>query len=144
MKKFGGIREGWNKVWMKKWKGVKVMTGNEIDFCDVQCIHEDTVRKVRSAMLGEDTLEALADLFKVFGDNTRLRIIHALSHSEMCVCDLAVVLDMSQSAVSHQLRILKAARLVKNRRDGKVVYYSLDDFHILGLLKTGLEHVSHT
>jgi len=120
------------------------MANNEIDFCEVQCIHEDTVREVSSAMLGEDTLEALADLFKVFGDNTRLRIIHALSHSEMCVCDLAIVLDMSQSAVSHQLRILKAARLVKNRRDGKVIYYSLDDSHILGLFKTGLEHVSHT
>ncbi len=119
------------------------MTRETMDFCEVQCIHEETVREVNAAMLEESTLGELADFFKVLGDSTRLRLVHALSHAEMCVCDLAAVLSMSQSAVSHQLRLLKAARLVKNRRDGKNIYYSLDDQHIPDLFRTGLEHISH-
>ena len=83
----------------------------------------------------------LPDLFKVFGDSTRIRILSALSKAEMCVCDIAYLLNMSQSAISHQLRVLKQARLVKNRRDGKIVYYSLDDNHIVGILDQGLDHI---
>ena len=113
------------------------------DICTVQCIHEDTVIKVREASLSSDTVEDLSMLYKVLGDGTRLSILHALSQSELCVCDVAAVLSMSQSAVSHQLRVLKTARLVKYRRDGKQVYYSLDDDHITDLLKTGLEHIKH-
>lgn len=85
----------------------------------------------------------LADLFKIFGDSTRIRILYVLFSSEMCVCDIAALLNMNQSAISHQLRVLKNARLVKNRRDGKVVYYSLDDDHVKQIFDQGLAHVRH-
>ncbi|MCC8064835.1 MAG: metalloregulator ArsR/SmtB family transcription factor, partial [Clostridiales bacterium] len=97
--------------------------------CETNVIHEQNVAKVRLAMPDEDPIYEVAELFKVFGDSTRARIICALTISELCVCDLSCILNMSQSAVSHQLRILKQARIVKNRREGKVVYYSLDDEH---------------
>lgn len=92
-------------------------------------------------MPDEEPIYEVADLFKVFGDSTRARIICALSISELCVCDLSALLDMSQSAVSHQLRTLKQARIVKNRRSGKVVYYSLDDDHIKALFNVAFDHV---
>lgn len=114
----------------------------EIEKCDITAIHEDTIRKVQENMLGNDDLTQIAELFKVFGDPTRLRIISALMLSEMCVCDLSVLLDVSQSAISHQLRTLKQTRLVKYRREGKVVYYSLDDEHIENIFLAGYAHVS--
>lgn len=112
-----------------------------MEICDCNLIHEDVVAKVKAQMPDEEPIYEVADLFKVFGDSTRARIICALSISELCVCDLSALLDMSQSAVSHQLRTLKQARIVKNRRSGKVVYYSLDDDHITALFRMGFEHV---
>ncbi|MDR0315922.1 MAG: metalloregulator ArsR/SmtB family transcription factor [Treponema sp.] len=111
------------------------------DRCDCAVIHGNIVKKVKKQMPGEELLFCLADLFKVFGDSTRVRIISALLLSEMCVCDIASLLGMSKSAISHQLRELRHTRLVKNRRDGKVVYYSLDDGHIESIFTQGLAHV---
>ena len=112
-----------------------------IERCNCDVIHEDIVNYVMKRMPEEETLYNLAELFKVFGDSTRIRILWALDESEMCVCDIAAVLNMTQSAISHQLRVLKQARLVKNRRDGKVVYYSLDDEHIRQIFDQGLNHI---
>lgn len=112
-----------------------------IERCDYDIIHQEVVNRVREAMPPEETLYDLAELFKVFGDSTRIRILWALDASEMCVCDIAAVLNMSQSAISHQLRVLKQAKLVKNRRDGKAVYYSLDDEHVKQIFDQGLTHI---
>lgn len=112
--------------------------------CDCTVIHEETVEKVRISMPESEMLERSADFFKVIGDRTRIRILHALYESEMCVCDIAVLLTMNQSAISHQLRVLKQAGLVKYRKEGKVVFYSLDDEHVKNVLDQGLVHVSHT
>ena len=101
---------------------------------DCNIIHEDVVKKVKATMPDEEILFDLAELFKVFGDSTRVRIICALFRAEMCVCDIASLLGMTKSSISHQLRILKQSKLVKNRREGKVVYYSLDDEHIEAIL----------
>jgi len=90
----------------------------------------------------EETLYDLAELFKVFGDSTRIRILWALDEAEMCVCDISVLLNMTQSAISHQLRVLKQAKLVKNRKEGKVVYYSLDDEHVKQIFDQGLTHIN--
>lgn len=109
--------------------------------CEATVIHQESVAVVREKMQDGEPLSRVADLFKVLGDPTRARILSALSVSECCVCDLSCILDMSQSAVSHQLRILKQARIVKNRRSGKVVYYSLDDDHIKNLFDMAFEHV---
>lgn len=109
--------------------------------CENTHIHQEAVDLVRSKMPDEDPVYLVADLFKVFGDSTRARIICALSISELCVCDLSSILNMSQSAVSHQLRILKQGRIVKSRRAGKVVYYSLDDDHIKNLFSIAFDHV---
>ncbi|MDR2375007.1 MAG: metalloregulator ArsR/SmtB family transcription factor [Treponema sp.] len=110
---------------------------------DIDCmvIHEDIVRMVKEKMPGEEALMDLADLFKVFGDSTRVRIISALLHAEMCVCDIAALLGMSKSAISHQLRTLRQTKLVKYRREGKVVFYSLDDEHVGNIFSQGLVHV---
>ena len=113
----------------------------KLEICDCNVIHMDVVEKVKKQLPDEEPIYEVADLFKVFGDSTRARIICALSISELCVCDLSALLDMSQSAVSHQLRTLKSARIVKNRRSGKVVYYSLDDEHIKELFHVAFEHV---
>lgn len=118
---------------------MSVITG--IDTCDCTVIHEDVVAEVRKQMPREEALLDLADLFKVFGDSTRVKIISALLHSEMCVCDIAALLGMSKSSISHQLRALRQTKLVKNRRDGKVVFYSLDDEHVGAIFATGLVHV---
>ena len=115
----------------------------DIEKCDVTVIHEETIEKVKKDMLGNEELTEMAELFKVLGDPTRLRIVSALLLSEMCVCDLSALLDVSQSAISHQLRILKQTRLVKYRREGKVVYYSLDDDHVLQIFNLTLEHLEH-
>ncbi len=112
------------------------------DNCNCNVIHEDVVKKVKETIPEDETLYDLADLFKVFGDSTRIKIICALFQSEMCVCDIAALLGMNQSAISHQLRVLKQARLVKYRKEGKVVYYSLDDDHVKGIFDQGLAHLN--
>ena len=111
------------------------------DACKSFVIHEDRINKVEKNMPGEELLYDLAEFFKVFGDATRVKILFALLFSEMCVCDLSVLLHMNQSAVSHQLRILKQARLVKYRREGKVVYYSLKDRHVENIFEQGFIHL---
>lgn len=112
------------------------------DRCDCNVIHESVVKMVQDKMPDEEKLYDLAELFKVFGDSTRIRILWALSESDMCVCDIAALLNMTQSAISHQLRILKQTRLVKNRKEGKVVYYSLDDAHVKQIFEVGLIHIN--
>ena len=99
------------------------------------------MEKVRREMPGEDTLYDLTELFRIFGDSTRIRILYVLFEAEMCVCDIAQLLGMTQSAISHQLRALKNARLVKSRRDGKTVFYSLADDHVKTIIDQGIEHV---
>ena len=113
-----------------------------VECCDFIHAHEDIVEKVRGTMPGEDTLYDLTELFRIFADSTRVRILYVLEESEMCVCDLAALLGMTQSAISHQLRALKTARRVKARRDGKTVFYSLADQHVKTILDQGLEHIS--
>ncbi|GHV94182.1 transcriptional regulator [Spirochaetia bacterium] len=114
----------------------------EIDHCDCNMIHDKVVTAVLKRMPADEVLLDLADLFKVFSDSTRVKILCALRQSEMCVCDIAALLGMTKSAISHQLRTLRQTRLVKHRRDGKVVYYSLDDDHIGTIFDQGLSHVS--
>lgn len=109
--------------------------------CDCEVIHAEVVEKVRLVMPEEDELYDLSDFFKVFGDSTRIKIMWALDESEMCVCDLAVLLNMTKSAISHQLKSLKAANLVKYRKEGKVVFYSLTDDHVKEIFEKGLEHI---
>lgn len=120
------------------------MAPKENDTCQVQCIHEDAVSFVRGRLPDQEEAQRLAALFRVMGDPTRVRIIQALSLRELCVCDLSAVLKMSQSAVSHQLRVLRQERLVKYRKTGKMVFYSLDDVHVITLFREGQAHVSHT
>ena len=114
---------------------------NIIEKCSCNVIHADVVEKVKATLPKEEVLYDLAEFFKVFGDSTRIKIICALFESEMCVCDLAALLNVSQSAISHQLKTLKAARLVKYRREGKVIYYSLEDTHIKHIFNDGLKHI---
>lgn len=104
--------------------------------------HKETVDKVNSDMPDEELLYDLAELYKVFGDSTRIRILYVLFEAEMCVCDIAQVLSMTTSAISHQLKVLKQALLVKYRREGKTVFYSLSDDHVRSILDQGLEHIS--
>lgn len=113
----------------------------DIERCNCSIIHEEVVNNVRLAMPDEVKLYELAELFKVFGDSTRIRILWALAEAEMCVCDIAALLNMTQSAISHQLRVLKQARLVKHRKDGKIVYYLLDDEHVRQIFDHGLVHI---
>ncbi|MGN1167421.1 MAG: ArsR/SmtB family transcription factor [Lachnospiraceae bacterium] len=117
------------------------MKKTEVECCDVTCIHSDMIRKVKELMPDDDLLSDLADFYKVFGDATRVKILCVLLESEMCVCDLAELLGMTQSAISHQLRVLKQMKLVKNRREGKTVYYSLADGHIQTIISQGMEHI---
>lgn len=113
-----------------------------LDVCTECRIHHDLLAKL-DQKIDEGTYQRLAETFKTLGDPTRIKIIHALSQTELCVCDLAELLDMSQSATSHQLRVLRTNRLVKYRKEGRTVYYSLDDDHILLLFNQGLIHVLH-
>ena len=113
----------------------------DTDVCDLVQIDLARVRKIRAALVAPDAVQGLADTFSALGDPTRVRILDALSHGELCVCDLAAVLKLSQSAVSHQLRLLRGLRLVRPRRDGRVVFYSLDDQHIISLFRQTLQHV---
>lgn len=117
------------------------MKDRTIEVCTCTIIHDDIVAKASTKLLNDETTADLANLFKVFGDPTRIKILSALFVSEMCVCDLAATLGMTHSAISHQLRTFKAAKLVKSRKDGKVVYYSLADDHIVDIFYKGLEHV---
>lgn len=112
-----------------------------IQNCQCTVIHEDIVNKVREYIPKEEILYDLADLFKIFGDTTRIKILSALLQEEMCVCDIAALLGMTHSAISHQLRVLKQARLVRYRKEGKVVYYSLDDDHVKSIFNQGLIHI---
>lgn len=113
-----------------------------IENCSCSIIHEDVVNKVKECIPQEELLYDLADLFKIFGDTTRIKILCALFQAEMCVCDIAALLGMTQSSISHQLRVLKQARLVKYRKEGKVVYYSLDDEHVKSIFDQGLIHIT--
>lgn len=117
------------------------MSENDALFCEVQEIHSDRLRAVAEKLPPEDHLLDLAELFKVFGDTTRIRILFVLFEEELCVCDLAAALNMTQSAISHQLGILKRSRLVKSRRDGKSVFYSLADEHVRSIIAQGMEHI---
>lgn len=111
------------------------------DVCQTTYVDEEKVGRVKEVMQPIEMLFQLAELFKMLGDSTRVRILHALSMEELCVCDIASLICLSQSAVSHQLRLLRAAKLVKFRKEGKMVYYSLDDDHVRRLLSEGLVHV---
>lgn len=110
-------------------------------FCDCEVIHEDVVRSVKSKMSEREEYIELASLFKLFGDGTRVQILHALEQQEMCVCDIAALLGITKSAVSHQLKALRLANLVKFRREGQIVYYSLADSHVEEIMNKGLEHI---
>lgn len=114
-----------------------------IPLCESNCIHEDVVNRVKKNLPDDEILSEAANFFKVFGDKTRIKILSALLDSEMCVCDIACLLEMSQSAISHQLRVLKSNNLVKNRKEGKVVYYSLEDEHVKAILDQGIVHIRH-
>lgn len=113
----------------------------ELEQCEFYQVHEDVVKAVEEKMPDEDVLCDLAEIFKVFGDSTRIKILYLLFESEMCVCDIAQLLGMNQSAISHQLRILKQAHLVKSRREGKSVIYALSDGHVRTIIDQGMEHV---
>lgn len=122
--------------------GNEAETGNvvEAECCETFCVHEAAVNEVKSHMPKDELLDAVADTFKVFGDKTRIKILYVLHNSELCVCDIAQLLDMNQSAISHQLKVLKQAKLIKSRRDGKSIFYSLDDSHVHTILSMGMEH----
>ena len=109
--------------------------------CEVNAVHEELLSIVNEKMPNDEKLFDLSELFKVFGDSTRIRILYVLFESELCVCDIAELLNMSQSAISHQLRILKQARLVRARREGKTVYYFLADDHVRAIIGQGMEHI---
>ena len=109
--------------------------------CDCDVIHEDLVNDTRKKMQSKEDYLQLASLFKLFGDSTRIQILHALEQNEMCVCDLAVLLGMTKSAISHQLKALKLANLVKFRREAQIIYYSLADEHVKEMIDKGFEHI---
>lgn len=111
------------------------------EICEDYCLDNEKVAAVKATMVSSDKLQELSDLFKVLGDHTRVRILKALFESELCVCDLSGVLGMTQSAISHQLRVLRSAKVVKFRKEGKNVYYNLDDEHIFSLLDVGMKHI---
>ena len=111
------------------------------ELCDVIHLHPARVAELRSALIGEEAVTDLAETFRTLGDPTRVRILDALSHGELCVCDLAALVRMSESAVSHQLRLLRSLRLVRPRREGRMVFYALDDKHIITLFRMAQRHV---
>lgn len=114
---------------------------NDDDVCQETCVHTHITNKLKEKILNTEELQDMANLFKILGDHTRIRILNALYHSELCVCDLVDLLQMNQSAISHQLRILRTSKVVKHRKEGKNVFYSLVDHHIFSLLDLGTEHV---
>ena len=115
--------------------------GETVPVCEFMHAHESEVERVRAKMPPEKMLYDLAELYKVFGDGTRIKILYVLFEAEMCVCDIAALLGMTVSAISHQLRVLKNARLVRYRRDGKAIFYSLADEHVRTMLSQGMEHI---
>ena len=117
------------------------MALNDVELCEEHAVHIKLVNKINHEMPNEDDLYDLAELFKVFGDSTRVRILVALFESELCVCDISESLGMTQSAVSHQLQILRTSKLVKSRREGKQMYYSLADEHVVTIIGQGLSHI---
>ena len=117
------------------------MSLSDVEHCDAYEVHAELLETVNSKMPEEDELYDLAELFKVFGDSTRIRILFVLFEAEVCVCDLAEILNMTQSAISHQLKILKQSKLVKSRREGKSVFYSLADSHVRSIIAQGREHI---
>lgn len=114
---------------------------SRLDACEQTCIHHDRVERVRGVLLDEATASGLAEIFGLLGDRTRVRILHALTLGELCVCDISAALGVSPSGISHQLRLLRTAKLVRARKEGKNVFYSLDDGHVHSLIAQGLEHV---
>lgn len=117
---------------------------NADDRCEQLCEHPQAIQTAKARIPSEGDTIQVAEMFKILGDPTRIKILHALSAGELCVCDIAATIAMGQSAVSHQLRLLRTARLVKKRKEGKMVWYSLDDAHIFLLLSQGLEHIQHS
>ena len=115
----------------------------ETDVCMQQCEHQQTVYLAKAELLPDEEARQVAETFKILGDATWVKILWALSRRELCVCDLAAVVGMGQSAVSHQLRLLRGSRLVKYRKEGKMVWYALDDQHVFSLLSQGIEHIAH-
>lgn len=114
----------------------------DVERCEYLCVQEDVVKKVTTEMPQDETLYDLAELFKIFGDSTRIKILYALFEAELCVCDMAQLLGLTQTAVSHQLRVLKNNKLVKFRREGKNIFYSLADEHVRLIINQGMEHVN--
>lgn len=119
------------------------MNGLDQDRCAITNLRDELVDRVRAQLVDDNTAARLAELFKALGDSTRVRIISALSTTELCVCELAATLDMSQSAISHQLRVLRQLQLARRRRAGRTIYYSLDDDHVSTLFREGMDHVQH-
>ena len=134
-----GMAAIWSHADCTPIKKGKIMS--EVECCDTVEVHEDLLKIVQDTMPDDQELNDLADLFKIFGDYTRIRILFVLFESEVCVCDLAQVLNMTQSAISHQLKILKQSRLVKSRREGKSIFYSLADEHVETIIGKGREHI---
>ena len=120
------------------------MDNNFRDICDICEVHKDKTECIKNCMLEESNAIKLAEVFRILGDSTRIKILYVLSRADMCVCDIADILDMTQSAISHQLRLLRAMKLVKFRKEGKAAIYSLDDDHILQLFNQGMEHIKHS
>ena len=118
------------------------MAIHDVECCEECAVHDEVVQSVRGMLPDDDDLYDLAELFKMFADSTRVKILYALFESELCVCDIARVLNLTQSAVSHQLRILKGGKLVKYRREGKTVFYSLADDHVRSIINQGMDHIS--
>ena len=116
---------------------------NNVDLCQCKEVHEQVVENIKESIPDEAIVQKLAELFKVFGDGTRLKIIYALLQKELCVCDICEIVEMSQSSVSHQLRLLKTTGLVKYRKEGRTVFYSLDDEHVNSIFNVGLSHIKH-
>jgi len=114
----------------------------QLETCNCNFIHEEVMDKMKDKKLNEEVTNDLANLFKAMADSTRIKILNILMNTEACVCDIAALTNMTQSAISHQLRVLKMARIVKSRKDGKVVYYSLDDDHVRDIFYKGLNHVN--
>ena len=118
------------------------MEQRDLPCCEESQVHLDAVERVRGLLPADETLYDLAELFRIFGDSTRVKILYALLEGELCVCDIAKLMEVTQSAVSHQLRVLKGSKLVKFRREGKTVYYSLADEHVIRILSQGMEHIT--
>ena len=115
-----------------------------MDICDDKCINEQKVRETSKTIPAEENIIQMVDIFKALSDPTRLKIVLSLLHQEHCVCDIAVLCNQTDSAISHQLRLLRTMKILKNRREGRIIYYSIDDDHVATLIKVSLEHVIHT